>query len=615
MATDAAMSAVVPASAGGVPTPSPMPPAPMAGMQMPAIQKMYDVKLKRCVKSGQIKVAVLPPEDFLIDASAITVDENDGRFYADATRMTRSKAKLRWPKKKDLIDELSAYTTATDDGAEKQARENRFWSFRDTATDKASEEIEVFECYVNIDYDGDGVTEWRQVCMAGGIGERHILSNEEWGGPLPYVSVTPAPMPHRYRGRSLFDDVGDVQRIKTVLLRQMLDNLYLANNPTVLANSAAVENKDALINPEVGGVVWTNGAPGDTVIPFAVPFVAKDIFPVLEYFDMLLEKRTGVSRSTMALDLDALQNQTATAVNAQQAAAYTKVETYARNISECGGFKKLFGNLLRLFVENQKSVKHIRLRDQFIPLDPRGWNAEMDVTINVGLGAGSRDRDLATLNAVAQKQELAIQASGNPYNPVLNIGHLFGTYRKMAEAAMLKNPEQYFPEITQEQVQQIGQQAAQSQPPSPEAQKAQAQMQIEQMKLQANMQLAQAQMQADAQRDALKAQADQQAMAQKAEIEKIQAQADIATNERKVQAEIVLNERKFALERELKIAEHQMKMQEMQAQQVQREREAEIRFAESANSAVMAREGHDQKLELADKAAKAKAQQPRGPKK
>jgi hypothetical protein len=306
-----------------------------------------------------------------------------------------------------------------------------------------------------------------------------------------------------------------------------------------------------------------------------IPYIGDKIFPSLEYWDMVIEKRTGVSRSTMALDLDTLQHQTATAVNAQQGAAFTKVETYARNIAECGGLKELFSKLLKLFVQNQKSVKHVQVRGQFIPMDPRGWNADMKVTINVGLGAGSRDRDAAALGGIAQKQEMVIEKLQDPFNPYVNIGHLFDTYRRLAETVGLKSPENYFPEINQQQVAQISQQAQQNKKPPPEEMKIQAEMQIKQMELQAKQQS-----------DVNRAQIDQMASDRKAQIEKLQAEADIATSnqqaqaqlalqQQKMQAEIAMAERKFELDSQLKILDHQLKAEQAQQQADEQRKDAE----------------------------------------
>lgn len=540
------------------PMPGEMPPPSFLPALAPPIPMLYDVKIKRCIKSGQIKCKNIPPEDFLIDPNATKLRDGGGRFFGDITRMTRSEAKLKWPDKKDVIDELPAYTTAASEyGREKQARDQRFWSFRETYTDEATEEVEIIECYVNVDFDNDGVAEWRQVCIGANHGENTILSNEEVGDH-PYDSVTPNPMPHRYRGRSLYDDVDDIQRVKTVLERQLLDNIYLLNQQQIAVNAAAVTNMEALTNPEIGGIVLTNGNPQEAIFPLAVPFQADKIMGTLEYFDMIMEKRTGVSRSTLAMDTDALQYQTATAVNKTETSAYSKVETYARNIAECGGFKELFGRLLKLFVENQKSVKHIEIHGQLVPMDPRGWNADMHVTINIGLGSGSRDRDMAMFAGLANKQELVIQGLQSPFNPMLNLSHLLTTYRKMSETAGIKSPEQYFPEVTQQDIMQMAQKQQEQQkqaPPPPEVMKIQADSQLGQQKLQAEMQMKQMELGAKQQGDNNRAQLDQRQAEQKAQIEQIQAQADVATQQRKSQMESQLAQQRFTLESELKTQE------------------------------------------------------------
>lgn len=562
-----------------------LPVDPMAAMDpmvaaVPAPQVLYDLTIKRCTKSGQLKVKSIAPEDFGLDPTALKVSETEGRFYYDKSRYTRSDAKLKWPKKADIIDELPVYTTATDATSEKQARDQRFWSFRETSVDKSTEEIEVHECYVKIDYDNDDVAEWRQVCIGGYAGGRAVLSNEEWSGPLPYDSITPDPMPHRYRGRSVFDDVAPIQRVKTVIMRSQLDNAYLVNSPVRGVDPSRVENLDAVTSPKPGSVALVNGNPAEVIADYVIPPVFEKMFPLLEYWDMTMEKRTGVSRSTMAMDTDTLQYQTATAVNATQSTAFSKVETYARNIAECGGLKELFGKLLKLFVQNQKSVKHIKVGQEFVKLDPRGWNADMRVTINVGLGAGNRDRDLMTLGGIMQKQELGIQVSGDPFNPILNIGHWLDTGRKMVETAGLKNPETYFPAITQEQVKMLSQMKAANPPQSPEDKKVAADMQIASMKVQA-----------DQQRDQNRAQLDQLQFQQKAQIESTQAQADIATQDRKTSSEIALAERRAQLEERLALLEHDLKVRESnnnlaikQQEHLMRRQESEAKAEAEANA-------------------------------
>jgi hypothetical protein len=542
--------------------------AGMMGMQQPEPppEKRYDCKIKRCIKSGRMLVNVVPLEDFEMDASATQLDEDGVNFCGDKTRITRGKLKLRYPKKKDIIDELPAYSEVASAGLQKQARDNDFWGQRIAPQDKDSELVEIRESYVLVDYDGDGIQEWRQVVTGGIMGQRHILSNEEWGGLLPYSDICPNPQPHRWRGRSLFDDLYDVQRIKTVLFRQTLDNLYLVQNPRQAANEASIINKEAVINQELGGTIWTKGDPGAAIVPVVTPFVGKDVFPVLEYMDMVASKRTGVSRESAGLDPDALQNQTATAVQEQKSAQSTKIETFARNIAECGGLKRLFKCLLRLFCENQRQARTIRLRGKWVEVDPRGWDANMDCSINVGLGTGSKDRDMAMLQGVLMLQQQIIMGLQDPFNPILNVGHILETGRKLAEQSGLKQPQQYFPELDQDAVAQIRQQMQQNPPPNPEQMKAQAQMQIEAMKTQASMQIEDKKQIAAERQAQMDFQREQQNDERKAQIEQVQMQTDITTNREKMQLDMQLAREKFEFDKHLALIEHQAKMQEMQVQ-------------------------------------------------
>ena len=197
--------------------------------------------------------------------------------------------------------------------------------------------------------------------------------------------------------------------------------------------------------------------------------------------------RTGVSRSTMALDPEALQNQTATASAMAADQAHSKTEEYARNIANFGGLKRFFSCCLKLITKYQDRPRTIRLRGEWVAMDPRGWDADMDVTVNVGLGTGTRDRDIAMLMGVRNAQKEYVGIFG-PFNEFCNIGHISDTDRKMAEAAGLSNPDSYFPNISQEKIAEMRAQSAQKQPPpDPRMMEMQAKLQLQQAELKADI--------------------------------------------------------------------------------------------------------------------------------
>lgn len=547
---------------------------------------LHDVKIKRVCSHGRLKLMALPPEQFLIDRNAIVLDENDVRFCAHRYKETRSNL-IKQGYRRDQVDELPAVGTGTSE-MDANARDDALWN-GDRAPDASTELVDVYECYVLCDYDGDGVAEWRMIVMAGRSGERAILKNEEWGDDLPFSDIVPDPVPHRWRGRSLFDEVEDVQRIKTVLKRQLLDNTYLANNPRQIAIDGQVSNPEVLANWKIGDTVFVKA---DGALRFEqIPPIGGQVFPVLEYMDAVTEKRTGISRAAMALDMDALQKQkTATEVNAMQAAAHTKVEEYARNIAECGGFKRVFACLLKLIVKHQDRPRSIRLRGEWVEMDPRGWDAEMDVSINTGLGSGSRDRDMLLLQGIMQKQELILQTLG-PNNPLVTLEQYRNTLAKTIETAGLRSPEQYVSEVTPEALQAY--MASMANKPDPKMAEIQAKAQAEAQKLQAQSALDAQKMQMQAQLEEMGLRFKQQLEAERAQREQAMQQMQLeraaAIEERQAQADIAVREREAAIEAALRRQEQAFDMR-MQEREFAFKQWLETFKAENAAQAAMRRE-------------------------
>lgn len=509
----------------------------------------HDVKIKRLASKGRIVVEALPPEDFLIERAATALDEKV-RFVAHISTPTRSDL-IKQGYERDIVEALPTHYVETEEDAD-DARDHLNQRTGTDDADKSVEKVKIYECYVLVDTDGDGIAERRMVVMGdkgGRRGERKILKNEEWGDDLPFTDLVPDPVAHRWRGRSLFDKLHDIQRIKTVLSRQTLDNLYRVNNPQRVALEGAVENMDALVNNEIGEVIRVNRP--DAIQDLTVPFVAEKTFGALAYFDEVIAKRTGVSASSMGLDPETLQNQTAQAVAQQQSSSQSMVELYARNIAEVG-LRRLFRCLLRLLVKHQDKTRAIRLRDEWVEMDPQAWNADMDATVNVGLGAGSRDRDMAMLRFVMEIQEKIFMAMG-PSNPLVGLSEIRNAFAKAIEAAGMRAPEQFVREFGKDEEQQMMQaKAQQPPPPDPKMLEMQAKQQLEQQKAQADVQMQQQRGQVDVQLAMQKQEADAALAMRKLDME-------FQGRQQQMQAEAQLR-------REQMVAEIQLKREQMQAE-------------------------------------------------
>jgi hypothetical protein len=337
--------------------------------------------------------------------------------------------------------------------------------------------VEVYECYIYIDINGDGIAELRKILYAGS----EILDNEECD-LIPFHSLCPIPIPHKFFGQSLADRTMDIQLIKSTVTRQMLDNLYLTNNARIGIVDGQV-NVDDVLNATPGGIIRMKNA--GAMVPIQVPAVTAQAFPMLEYMDQVQAKRTGVSDTQQGMDPDVLNNVSATAIAAMMKSNSGKLELIARIFAETG-VKSLFKGILHLLGKYQDQAKIVRMRGKFVTFDPRTWSNEYDVSVNVGLGSGDREQKLAMLQMILAKQEQIIQGYG-PSNPLVKVGQYRDTLARLIESAGFKDATQFINEITPEQDAQF----SQPQPPTPDAQAeiAQMLMQVEREKTQAKSQI------------------------------------------------------------------------------------------------------------------------------
>jgi hypothetical protein len=534
---------------------------PMTGEPAPYV--VYDLKISRTCAYGKLVNESIPNEDFICDG---TPDLEEARVVGNRWRKTRSELIEEGYDRKQ-VEDLSGYTRRIDDAAEEDARRSRNWfGSENEGADRSMEEIEGVEVYLKIDVDDDGVAETIRAVSAG-QGEPGLLEWEIWEDDHPYVDLTGDPVPHRWQGRSVYDDTYDIQRINTVLFRNLLDNTYQISFPDRVVNLDRVTNKDAVFDRRHGNQLFTNGDPNNVVANAETPYVGDKILTTIEYVNAIREMRTGISRMSQALDPEALSNQTATAINAMQSAAYSKVELVVRNMAELG-LKLLGRKNLKLTIKHQDRPRMIRLRDKWVEMDPRAWNSDMDCIVNVGLGSGSRDRDFAMLTTIAVDQASALMQVGtsHPYGLKLLDAYI-DTQQKRAEAAGLRNPEMFWPAIDDADKEAFAQ-------PQPDPK-------VQELEMKAAMDERQAQM------DASFKQAELQ---QKAQIEQVQAEADIATKNREVEAQITLAREKFqidvALMRE-KLA-HEMRLKEMETQERIRQQSVDAQFQRQSRQEDMA---------------------------
>ena len=492
---------------------------PMTGMIITQTNTTHNVKVKKTVNNGKVLIENVPPEEFLISKRAKTIQ--DSPFVAHRRLLTRSEL-IAMGFDKDVVDTLDTGDTLNFT-PDKIARFSRGEQPISNATqDESMEMVEVFECYIKVDYNEDGIAELRRIVYA----SNEILEDMECDY-IPFHSICPIPIPHKFYGQSLADRAIDLQLIKSTVVRQMLDNMYLTNNYRIGAVEGQV-NLDDLLTSTAGGVVRIKNP--NAIVPMTVQSNAAQSFPMLEYLDQVQAKRTGVSDAQQGLSADVLQNVTATAVATMSAASNGKLELIARIFAETG-VKSLFKGILQLLCKYQDKARMLKLNNEYIPFDPREWDTNYNVSINVGLGTGSRQEQLATMQMILSKQEQIIQGYGLS-NPLVSIKQYRDTLAKFVHMAGFKDATAFMNDITPEQAQQLAQADQPKKDPTVQATEILAQverekadlvsrtamaklelereqMQVENARKQLELQMQEIKMQADAQNNAEKTRTDQ----------------------------------------------------------------------------------------------------------
>ena len=398
---------------------------------------LYNCKIKRIKKTGKIKIESVPPEEFLIDRNAKTIQEAD--FVSHKVLMSRSDlVAMGYPE-----EEVNKIPASSDDiyNTENMVRQRNVDEYPvDNYTQGQNTKVLIYESYVRYDEDEDGIAELRKIISAGDDGSM-VLENMPCDN-IPFVTITPIPMPHRFYGRSVSELVEDIQLMKSTVMRQLLDNMYLTNNNRVAVMDGMV-NMDDLLTTRPGGVVRTKQPPNQVMQPLQAQPISNQAFPLLSYLDTVREARTGITKSAQGLDADTLNSKTATGVNALMTQTQMRSELIARIFAETG-VKDLFKKIFELMVKYQDKQRVVMINNMYVPVKPTEWKDRFNISIVVGLGTGSKEQQTITLNSILERQIQAFQLQGGKEMPMVTLKNIYNTLTKVIENAGLKNVESYF---------------------------------------------------------------------------------------------------------------------------------------------------------------------------
>ena len=433
--------------------------------ELAAEEPLWDVTILRTVKDGRVKVAAVAPEEFLIEDRAVDLGKyvNTGQHHTNKT--ASELIEMGFDRKQ--VDQLPGKNEELNE--EKLAR----FRYKDTSEttrnyiDRSRREIDFYELYLWVDWNGDGVAELRQVYLAGPA--KKLLKWAKGRGPEgktglanmevpehPFCTGTPIKLSNNWLGRSIADLTLDIQRIKSTLMRQWLDNLYFMNNGRT-AVSSKVNIDDLLFNRPSGVVQVKTTAPdvAGHIHEMRTDSVQGHIFPLVEYFDSVREIRSGTWRYNQDSPSQNAYTDTLGGIQSIIGQAQKRELLMARMLAE-QMFKPAFMKILKLVIRYQDKPRMIRLRNEFVEMDPRHWNADMDVEVSVGLGYGTREQRAMLWRMVLEIQEKIIQYQGGIQGPFISPEHIHYTFEQMLNSWGIKNADQVIREPREGEVQQVG---------------------------------------------------------------------------------------------------------------------------------------------------------------
>lgn len=431
---------------------------------------LYDVEVEIRSRKKEIKAACIPPEEMRIwdDWDQLSLD---GCPFVCHEREVPMSDLVAMGLDEDEV-KMASSNEESDISRNKTESARHQYDQEDLSEteDDSQDRILVSECYVLIDGDGDGISEQRKILKIGQkIFENEVIDEQ------PFATISPLPMPHNHIGMSYGELVMDIQKIRSTLTRQILDNLYLSNNPEKEVVTDLVNMEDLLVS--VPGGIKRVMAP-NSIRELTVPFTAGQSLPMLTILDQMKETRIGVSRGSMGLDADVLAKTTRGAFFGAMESASQRIEMVSRVFAETG-VKELFLKVHKLAITHMDKAEVIRLRGNYVHVNPSEWRNRTNLTAVVGLGSGNRDQQLTQLSMVAEKQEQHLMNG----SPMVELHHLYHTYSKMLNIIGFKDVTRFWHDPSSQQFQQkMMAMAQQPKEPSEIDKTLQAQKEVEMMK-------------------------------------------------------------------------------------------------------------------------------------
>lgn len=394
---------------------------------------LYDVTY-RSVSGPQLMLTSVPPEDVMIDPDLTSLDLDKARFVIVRTDKTYSElVKMGYPRYKlDKIGHTDRFKYG-DEETNRRYVEDEDPHYAENLDDQSIRKIEVYECYVWIDYENTGVAQFRRIVMAG----NQIFENERTDYQ-PIVAMSTIKIPHRHIGMSLGEIVLELQKLQTTLARELLDNIYRINNNRKFFDESGVTvdggTIDAMLDPQTEWIPM-DGDPKAMILPDQTNSVVGEILPVMDWTKNAVSMRSGVAPENN-IDPAVLQNTTHGALMGAMEKANERVEMIIRIMAETG-FKQIYRKAHQLLRKYPDVASAIKMRGEWISVNPAEWKNRTDVSVNVS-GFKNKEQMILLFTQLVQMQMQAMEMG------LANPEKLYNTAKKIVEAMGAGHVQQFF---------------------------------------------------------------------------------------------------------------------------------------------------------------------------
>lgn len=508
-----------------------------SGITPPQAAPTFSGTVKTTRKKKRVCIDNIAPEDLMITPDVRDIDS--ASFVGYRKRVTSSDLR-EMGVEQDAIDNLSSDRTQSTEQSDRDPSSIFGRAVRDNRGD-SERPLWLVRAYVKADDDDDGISERLCVLYAHAGGQAGVIIERlPWDDDeVPITIGSPILMPHTIVGRSLFDQVSDIQEVNTAVTRGMLDNVYFTNRPRPTINAANVDI-NMLLDWTPGMPIPVKGAPGDNVGWLQVPSIIDKAIAALEYMNTVKERRTGVTSYNQGLDAESL-NKTLGGIDRIMSAAQQRLELIARVFAETS-IKRLCRHAYRAAKRcaTGEVEYYAGKGSDWKKCDPTKWPDDMDLAVNVGGATGNKQQEMQNLMLIGQGQKALIDAQGGVHGPLITLPNIANTFRKLCEAAGYKGTQEFVASDKEIQVASVAQQG-QPPKPSPEMQKAIVDAQVKQQTAQSDIQLAQQKATADIQLEREKAAAELQIIRDRAAAE-LQIKREMAALDAQLKAQELQHE-------------------------------------------------------------------------